>query len=44
MGHCYAQLHRCDKAADAYRKAIALNPHLQCVQEAIDHLCGEDEA
>jgi tetratricopeptide (TPR) repeat protein len=34
-GHCFLHLGQLDCALRAYEKAIAINPHLQCVRETI---------
>lgn len=43
MGHAYAHLGRAHEAIVAYEQALAVNPHLTCVQQAIDELKGRLE-
>jgi len=38
MGHCYAHLGRSREAIDCYERALAVNPHLDCVKQTIEHL------
>jgi tetratricopeptide (TPR) repeat protein len=38
MGHCQAHANQIEDAIDSYRKALAINPRLECVQMAIDEL------
>jgi tetratricopeptide (TPR) repeat protein len=38
MGHCYAHLGQLDAAKRAYQKALSLNPHLECISEAIEEI------
>jgi len=38
MGHCYAHLQRTPEAIDAYERALAVNPHLECVRRTIAQL------
>ncbi len=38
LGHCYAHLGQLEQALDAYRKALQLNPHLECIRELIEEL------
>jgi tetratricopeptide (TPR) repeat protein len=38
LGHCYAHMGDAQKAIDAYEKALAVNPHLDCIRQTIDHL------
>jgi tetratricopeptide (TPR) repeat protein len=47
MGHCYAHQGRLRRAIKSYEKALAVNPHLSCIRQAIDELkrrvrAGED--
>ncbi len=47
MGHCYAHLGKLRRAIRCYEKALAVNPHLSCVTQAIGELkrrvgAGED--
>ncbi|HEX8525260.1 MAG TPA: tetratricopeptide repeat protein [Tepidisphaeraceae bacterium] len=47
MGHCYAHVGKLKRAIDCYEKALAVNPHLNCIQQAIGELkrrvrAGED--
>ena len=41
MGHCYAYLERRSDALDCYRRALEINPHLDCVRQAVDELQRE---
>ncbi len=41
MGHCHAHEGRFREALACYRKALAINPHLECLVEACDELKGE---
>jgi cytochrome c-type biogenesis protein CcmH/NrfG len=38
MGHCHAHVGRFKDALAAYRKALAINPHLECLTEACAEL------
>ncbi|MEO6435531.1 MAG: tetratricopeptide repeat protein, partial [Tepidisphaeraceae bacterium] len=38
MGHCFAHLDQPREAIDAYQRALALNPHLDCIRQTIKHL------
>ena len=38
MGHCYAHLGRHRQALESYERALEINPHLQCVQQAVREL------
>lgn len=38
MGHCYAHLGRHREALESYERALEINPHLECVQEAVAEL------
>ena len=38
LGHCYAHLEKPCAAIECYEKALAINPHLQCIRQTIDHL------
>ena len=38
MGHCQAHLHRLPEAIECYEKALELNPHLECIKEAVQEL------
>jgi tetratricopeptide (TPR) repeat protein len=40
LGHCYAYLGRVDEAIEAYERALEINPHLECLAEAIRELRG----
>lgn len=40
LGHCCAHLGRLDEALEAYEKALAINPHLDCIQQAVRELRG----
>jgi tetratricopeptide (TPR) repeat protein len=35
MGHCFLHLGQLDHALRAYERAVAINPHLQCVNQTI---------
>lgn len=38
MGHCYAHLGRTAEAIESYQRALEVNPHLECVAQAIEQL------
>jgi tetratricopeptide (TPR) repeat protein len=38
MGHCYAHLGRHREALESYERALEINPHLHCVQQAVMEL------
>lgn len=38
MGHCYAHLGNHEQALEAYQRALEINPHLDCVREAVKAL------
>ena len=38
LGHCYAHLGKAREAIDAYERALAVNPHLDCIRQTIEHL------
>jgi hypothetical protein len=38
MGHCYAHLGRAREAVEAYERALAVNPHLECVRQTVEEL------
>lgn len=38
LGHGYAHLGRIDEALASYKKALKINPHLECLVEACDEL------
>jgi tetratricopeptide (TPR) repeat protein len=38
MGHCYAHLGRAREAVSAYQRALAVNPHLECVRQTVAEL------
>ena len=38
MGHCHAHLGQIPDAIRCYRKALQINPHLQCLSEAIHEM------
>jgi tetratricopeptide (TPR) repeat protein len=38
MGHCYAHLGKPREAVESYRRALEVNPHLDCVRQAIDEI------
>ena len=40
MGHCYLHLGHNDKAIESYEKALEINPHLDCVKQAVTELKG----
>lgn len=38
LGHCYAHEGRLAEALDAYRHALSINPHIECIDEACAEL------
>ncbi len=38
LGHCYAHLQQTKKAIEAYERALAVNPHMECVRRTIEQL------
>lgn len=38
MGHCLAHLRKIPQAIECYEKALTINPHLNCVAEAVQEL------
>lgn len=40
LGHCFAHLGDADQAISCYERALILNPHLDCVRQAIAQLKG----
>ena len=38
MGHCYAHLGKAREAVEAYHRALVVNPHLDCVRQAVGEL------
>ena len=38
MGHCHAHLGRLAEAVECYERALEINPHLDCVRQAIESL------
>jgi len=38
LGHCYAHLGKPREAIESYRMALAVNPHLDCIRDTIEHL------
>jgi tetratricopeptide (TPR) repeat protein len=38
MGHCQAHANQIEDAIESYRRALSINPRLECVQMAIDEL------
>jgi tetratricopeptide (TPR) repeat protein len=38
MGHCHAHLNQLPEAIEFYEKALAINPHLNCVAETVCEL------
>ncbi len=46
MGHAHAHLGRLSEALECYQRALAVNPHMDCVREAVEELqqrLGGDE-
>lgn len=37
-GHCHAHLGQMRQALDAYRQALNINPHLECIRESVEEL------
>jgi tetratricopeptide (TPR) repeat protein len=35
MGHCHAHLEQISSALECYETALAINPHLHCVEETV---------
>jgi len=44
MGHCHAHQSRFAEALACYQKALAINPHLECLEEASDELRRQCDA
>ena len=40
LGHCHAHLGELSDAVRCYRRALSINPHLECVRELADELAG----
>jgi tetratricopeptide (TPR) repeat protein len=38
LGHCHAHLNRVSQSIENYEKALELNPHIECVREALGEL------
>jgi len=38
MGHCYAHLGQTREAIESYERALAVNPHLECIARTIEQL------
>lgn len=38
LGHCHAHLNQPQPAIDAYERALEINPHLECIAEAVEEL------
>jgi tetratricopeptide (TPR) repeat protein len=38
MGHCYAHLGQREEALESYQRALEINPHLDCVRQAVAEL------
>jgi tetratricopeptide (TPR) repeat protein len=43
MGHCHAHLGRLTDALACYEKALAINPHFDCVRQAVEELRLRDD-
>lgn len=43
LGHCYAHTDQIDQAINAYTRALEINPHLDCIQEALAELRKRSE-
>ncbi len=41
MGHCFAHLGKAEQAIECYQNALEVNPHLDCVRQAIEELKRE---
>jgi tetratricopeptide (TPR) repeat protein len=42
MGHCYAHLAKPHDALECYHRALEINPHLDCIRQAVDELKKRD--
>jgi hypothetical protein len=42
MGHCFLHLGQLDHAVRAYQRAIAINPHLDCVKQTLAEISREN--
>jgi tetratricopeptide (TPR) repeat protein len=38
LGHCHAHQGRLAEAVENYERALDINPHLECIQQAVDEL------
>jgi len=38
MGHCHAHLQQIPQAIEYYQKALEMNPHIECIREAVSEL------
>lgn len=38
LGHCYAHQGRMQQALECYRRALEINPHLECIRESVEEL------
>ena len=38
LGHCFAHLEQFPQAIESYEKALVMNPHVECVREAVGEL------
>lgn len=38
LGHCYSHLGEIPQAIEAYERALEINPHLDCVRQAVEEL------
>lgn len=43
LGHCYAHTRQIDQAINAYTRALEINPHLECIREALAELGKRSE-
>jgi cytochrome c-type biogenesis protein CcmH/NrfG len=43
LGHCYAHEGQLAEAVEAYERALAINPHLEGVRQAVEEMRAREE-